>query len=98
MELVAFAWIESVTQAPLGLLWQTARDSASVSRSEFYEYFRGLDCGIALHLRQIEPLSSSIGLDRLREVWQGFHPPQGYRYLAESDLAALGLSPSSKAA
>lgn len=93
MELTAFAWIESVTQAPLNLLWQTARDAASVSRSEFNAYFQGLDRGTALHLARIEPLPAAIGLDRLREVWRGFHPPQGFRYLSSSDLALLGLRP-----
>lgn len=59
-ELVSFAWIESVTQAPLGLLWHTAKDSASVTRSEFYDYFRGLDQGTALHLCRVEPFANAI--------------------------------------
>ena len=91
-ELAAFVRIESVTHEPLSLLWQAVRNFASVSRAEFDAYFQGLDSGTALHLKQIEPLPRTISLDRLREVWQGFHPPQGYRYISRNELVALHLT------
>lgn len=89
MELTAIAWIESVTKAPLGLLWQSARKSASVTRAEFNAYFRGLDFGTAIRFGQVEPLPHRIGLVELREAWQGFHPPQGYRYLDDAQISRL---------
>lgn len=98
MELVATAWMSSVTQEPLGPLWQTAKDSAFVSRSEFHEYFSGLELGTALHLCRVEPFASAITLERLRKLWRGFQPPQGFRYISDSELSAIGLSPESHAA
>ena len=41
MELVASAWISSVTHTSLDSLWKIARESAAVSRSDFHDYFDG---------------------------------------------------------
>lgn len=96
MELAAEAWVESVTQAPLNLLWQAVRYEASVSRNEFDAYFNGLELGTALHLKRVRPLADTISLERLRELWQGFHPPQGFRYLREAELEAIGMTSQAK--
>lgn len=88
-KLAGLAWIESVTQAPLDLLWQSVRNSACVSQSEFDRYFEGLEFGTAIHLKRVRSVTNALDLKRLREIWPGFHPPQGFRYLTEAELLAL---------
>lgn len=89
MELVASTWISSVTHASLDSLWKIARESAAVSRSDFLAYFDGLIKGTGLHLEQVQCFGKPIALSRLREIWHGFQPPQGFRYLDEVQLAGL---------
>ncbi|WP_152098482.1 ASCH domain-containing protein [Lacipirellula parvula] len=89
MELVASAWISSVTHTSLDSLWKIAKESAAVSRSDFRDYFDGLSKGTGLHLDRIQPFAKPIGLPRLREIWQGFQPPQGFRYIDGVQVASL---------
>lgn len=89
MELVASAWIGSVTHAPLDSLWKVARGSAAVSRSDFRAYFDGLSKGTGLHLERVRPLATPIGLYRLREIWEAFQPPQGFRYIDDAQITSL---------
>jgi predicted transcriptional regulator len=91
MELVASFRVESVIRAPLGLLWQSVRDRAAVSRKQFSSYFAGLDHGAAIHITAVAPLQMSLPLEHLRAIWHGFQPPQSFRYLTDADVARLGI-------
>jgi predicted transcriptional regulator len=89
MELAATFRIAKVTRAPLILLWQLVRDTACVTRREFDAYFQGLDCGVAIHLADVAAVSTPISLKDMRDHWPGFQPPQGFRYLSESEVSHL---------
>ena len=90
MELVATFRIARVVRGPLPMLWLLARDTASVSRREFDAYFAGLQSGVAIQIADVAKFSRPISLDELRDAWDGFQPPQGFRYLDEAELARLG--------
>jgi len=81
MELAARVHVTSVVRAPLGMLWRSVREVAGVSRREFYDYLAGLDSGVAIWLSDVKPIRSPIPLSKLRTIWQGFQPPQGFCYL-----------------
>lgn len=91
MELVARFQVVSVTQAPLHLLWQHVRDTAGVTRSEFESYFHGLRIGTAIHIGDVTSFKEPVRLSTLRRIWAGFQPPQGFRYVAESEIANLAV-------
>jgi predicted transcriptional regulator len=91
MELVARFHVVSVTHAPLHLLWQLVRDTAGVTRREFEAYFRGLKAGTAIQIGDVISFVEPVSLAKLRRIWGGFQPPQGFRYVTASDVARLGL-------
>ena len=91
MELVAAFHITSVIRAPLGLLWQLVHVSAGTTRKEFDSYFCGLETGVAIQINDVVEFEKPISLATLRVKWRGFHPPQGFRYVADADVAKLGL-------
>lgn len=97
MELVASFQIASVTRAPLGLLWQLVRESAGVSRREFDTYFHGLESGVAIEIEDVARLRQPVPLCDLRSAWRGFHPPQSFRYINQTDLDKL-TKPARRAA
>jgi predicted transcriptional regulator len=90
MELTAFASITEITTTALESLWQLARKSACVSRSEFDAYFDGLSVGTSIRLASIEPFNKSIPLQTLRNMWPDFIPPQGFRYLSAAEVGKIG--------
>jgi predicted transcriptional regulator len=63
------------THAP-ATLWRKFGPLSGISRSEFFEYFSGIDQGSALELTNCRRLHSSLPLKLLRSFCTGFQPPQ----------------------
>jgi predicted transcriptional regulator len=91
MELAASVYITSIVRAPLGMLWQSVREVAGVSRREFFDYFTGLDSGVAIWLSEVMPIRNPIPLSKLRTIWRGFQPPQGFCYLNPHEISRLNI-------
>lgn len=81
--------VENVTETRLEPLWRRARGTAAVTREQFHSYFDGLETGIGIWVGQVRPFQSPISLWSLRNLWPGFHPPQGFRYLTSHEVGAL---------
>lgn len=91
MELVASFRIASVVRAPLRMLWQSFREVAGVTRREFDAYFVGQQTGVAICIAEVAEFHEPIPLTDIRAAWKGFHPPQVFRYVEQSDVAKLRL-------
>ncbi|MGE0535156.1 MAG: hypothetical protein AB7O68_09285 [Pirellulales bacterium] len=89
MELVANFRIASVVRSPLGLLWQSVRQVAGVTRREFDSYFDGRQTGVVIRIADVAEFREPIPLADMRAAWKGFHPPQVFRYVDASDIAKL---------
>ena len=72
--------VGEVLREPLRDLWQRVKGIAEVTRGEYADYFRGLTEGVGIFVASASRLEYPIPLCQLRQVWQGFHPPQGFRY------------------
>jgi predicted transcriptional regulator len=57
-------------------LWRRFGSLSGLSRSEFFDYFNGVAAGVALVLENAQRLRRSLSLDVLREIADGFQPPQ----------------------
>ena len=88
MELVAAFHIERVIVGPLGMLWKSVQDRVGVSRAEFNRYYQGLAAGVGIEIANVREFGP-YSLDELRTAWEGFHPPQGFRYVDSASLARL---------
>ncbi len=81
--------VENVTETRLEPLWRRTRATAAVTREQFNSYFDGLETGIGIWVGQVRPFQSPISLWSLRNLWPGFHPPQGFRYLTPQEIELL---------
>lgn len=57
-------------------LWRRFGSVSGLSRSEFFDYFNGVAAGVALVLENAERLHRVFSLSALRELADGFQPPQ----------------------
>ncbi|MFA6311081.1 MAG: hypothetical protein WCV99_18105 [Sterolibacterium sp.] len=57
-------------------IWRRFGAVSGLSRKEFFGYFDGVTKGVALVLEDAERLQCSLSLDALREISDGFQPPQ----------------------
>ena len=97
-QLVASFQISSVVRAPLGLLWQSVREVAGVSRREFDTYFKGLQSGVAIRIADVTEFRMPIPLSELRVAMRGFNPPQGFCYLDSAETRILNITELRRAA
>lgn len=81
--------VEQVVESQLEPLWRRTRTIAAVTRDEFNSYFVGLEMGVGIWVGSVKSFRTPIPLWTLRQLWPGFHPPQGFRYLKPHEITAL---------
>lgn len=77
--MVGRAEIADIVKLPLGDIWDNFSKSASIERSDFDNYFSGLDEGFALKFANARPFPRPLELSELRDRF-GFEPPQSFLY------------------
>lgn len=90
--------VEQIIEASATELWEVVKSKAGVSQIEFDNYFRNSKKAFAIEIQEAWELAVPIKLNTLKEVCQGFRPPQNYCY-ADSLLVSLekfGLEGASK--
>lgn len=88
-EVVAVATIEAIHVGEPSKIWRDWGELAAVSRRLFNDYYDGAEKAVGIHLSNIAVLSMPISLQELRRHWDGFQPPQQYRYLDPSQQKLL---------
>ena len=88
-ELVASFQIAHVLNTSIELMWQRVQDHAGVTREAFDEYYTGAKSAVGIWIKDVKALPKPIPLVDLRLVWDGFHPPQSFRYIDEGELSML---------
>jgi predicted transcriptional regulator len=94
--------IARVTEVRVGgvrEMWPEARLQAAVTQKEYESYFT--DCERAVGIVLADPVSFAepVSLERLRELWPNFQPPQGFRYLDDEQVKVIqSFSPRRKKA
>jgi len=97
-EVVATAILNRVEVKEPDRLWHDVRTKAAVTKHAYDTYFAGADLAVGIHLSQIRQLDCPIPLSDLRESWQGFQPPQQYRYLSAREQEFISLRGSTQIA
>lgn len=70
----------SVVEKSTARLWKEVRTSAGIERKVFFDYFQGLDKGVAIFIKNVWLLPKPIHLSDLQKEVKGFYPPQSFRY------------------
>ncbi|MFL6623631.1 MAG: ASCH domain-containing protein [Sulfurifustis sp.] len=87
MALVGYGIVNKVmSSASANLLWPRVRNRAGIVRKEFDWYFSGATRVFAIEFSEIKTLREPVWLNKLRRLWNGFHPPQTYRYVSREQM------------
>jgi predicted transcriptional regulator len=89
MKLVGKAEVAEVKVAATRQIWREHGRETGISRSEYNDYFKGLEDAVAIKLVNVRRLDKPRALQDLRARLAGFQPPQSYRYLDRAQVAAL---------
>lgn len=79
--IIGYARIEKVHASSPNALWRTYGSVSGLSRREFFSYFEDAEQGVALVLEESTRLRSSLSLEALRQLDEGFQPPQFFARL-----------------
>lgn len=91
--IVGSAKISQVRCSSPTALWRRYASVSGLSKSEFFSYFQDTDQGFALELEESARLETSLSLEQLRTVNEGFQPPQFFARLnAEHPLHTAVIS------
>ena len=74
---------EVLEYTPSGL-WRLHGRRTSIDYQTFRTYFAGCETAYGLVITDPHQLGKPITLERLRNRWHGFQPPQSFRYLSTS--------------
>ncbi len=78
--------VRSVLTADPDEVWELHGALASVERDGFDEYFAGAEQATAIQLSSPWRLARPVSLAALRTSWEGFSPPQSFRYVRRRDF------------
>lgn len=81
--LIGYAIIKRVECMLVEEIWRTYSDVACINRADFDAYYRNLDIGYVVVLKDVVGLKKPIPLAVLREKLQ-FSPPQSFTYADDS--------------
>jgi predicted transcriptional regulator len=78
--------VSSIICLPINELWHTVQKDAGVTKEEFFDYFLGVNYGYGIGIKATSCVIKPIDLNDIRRNWNGFNPPQSYRYLSHAEL------------
>jgi len=87
-KVIGSAQVHSLHALAPQTLWRKYGNVSGLTRTEFFDYFSGIERGFALVLGNPVRLPRPLPLEKLRSLNDGFHPPQFFQHLA-SDSALV---------
>lgn len=66
-------------------LWKKVKNDAGVTKEEFNTYYQKSMMGVAIRIEDKHTIK--IPLDKVREKWTTFRPPQSFHYLKEKEIS-----------
>ena len=70
-------------------VWSTVSGSAGVDKDDFDAYYAGRSIAYALEVTEVWQYANPVGLDILREEFQGFVVPQSWRYVRPEEYQSF---------
>lgn len=81
-KVVGSAQVHSTNTLAPRTLWRNYGEVSGLSRTDFFNYFSGVERGFVLVLEKPVRLKNPLPLDKLRKLRDGFQPPQFFQHLA----------------
>ena len=73
-------------------LWNKVKEYAAIPNKVFNEYYTNAETGYGIVINRVYKLKETVSLEKLRRRLPNFHPPQGYRYLNDSEIQCITKS------
>lgn len=91
-EVVGSAQVLSLNTLAPQTLWRKYGDVSGLSRTEFFNYFSGVERGFVLVLDSPVRLKNPVSLEMLRILNDGFQPPQFFQHLSNDGALVTAFS------
>ena len=78
----ATAIVRTVVSDRPSVIWRKYGHLSGITKSEFYEYYNGVNVAYAIVFSSVEKLIVSLALAEIRQHLGQFHPPQFFKRLA----------------
>lgn len=88
-ELVGALQVDQVIVAGLDELWRGYGPQTALSREEFDRYLDGRPEACAISVGDTVRFADPISLNELRDRYQGFAPPQSYRFVPAAESRCI---------
>lgn len=88
----ALAILQNIHVLSPSNIWSRFGSQTGLNEAEFEAYAQGSSTLSALVLDHVHHLHNPVGLQDLREIADGFHPPQFYLKLPRSGIVSKALS------
>ena len=85
---VGSAVVDEVIEGSPAHIWERYMDRVAIDRCEYDEYFSGKDRAFGIVLSHIIK-RNQIGIDQLRQIRKGFHPPRVLVRLSRQETKSL---------
>lgn len=77
-----------VFDAP-NIIWKSYRDIAGISKEKYETYYENHTVAYGITFNHVTEYKDLLSLQSLRRLWDGFSPPQSYRYLSCEDIEKI---------
>lgn len=81
--------VKQIIEKPIEELWISVKSYAGVTKQEFDNYFSGVRIGYGIYIGDMMNVLRPIELNEIKKQWVGFHPPQSYKYLTQSEFSLI---------
>ena len=86
--IVGSAIVDKIIEGTPVEIWEMCMGRIAVGRCEYDEYFAGTDSALGIVLTDVTR-RRPIGIEQLREIQQGFHPPRVLARLSRQETNSL---------
>lgn len=67
-------------------IWGSYNTIAGISKEKYELYYESNDIAYGIIFDNVTEYKNSLSLKSLRKIWDGFSPPQSYRYLSYEEV------------
>jgi len=81
--------VDSVLSETPESIWNKYNHIAGISKDKYNEYYQNHNLAYGITFNKVTEYEYPLTLKTLRKLWDGFSPPQSYRYLTYDDTEKL---------
>ncbi|QDU16893.1 50S ribosomal protein L22/unknown domain fusion protein [Gimesia maris] len=85
-EIVGMVQVESIEIDEPTILWKKVKDISGLPYEDYRNYYQNSMKAVGIFIQKTTVFTSPISLADVKLKWPEFNPPQGFRYLSETQI------------